>query len=60
MSEAVVEREFSKMKLTPTDKRTRLSLDPALGKRNTGTRSSATKVETWKRQLQRRIFSKDI
>ena len=44
MSEAVVERVFSKMKLILTNKRTRLdnnSLDAALDKRNIGTRSSA-------------------
>ena len=67
MSEAVVEREFSKMKLTLTDKRTRLdnkSLDALrrMSFDNVTLVPEAVQqiVETWKRQCQRRIFSEDI
>ena len=67
MSEAVVEREFSKMKLTLTDKRTRLdnkNLDALMRMsfNNVTLVPEAVQqiVETWKRQSQRRIFSEDI
>ena len=67
MSEAVVEREFSKMKLTLTDKRTRLdnkNLDAQMRMsfNNVTLVPEAVQqiVETWKRQSQRRIFSEGI
>ena len=67
MSEAVVKRGFSKMKLTLTDKRTRLdnkSLDALMRmSSNNVTLVPAAMhqiVETWKKQRQRRTFSEDI
>ena len=63
MSETVVERAFSKMKLTLTDKRTRL--DDALMRMSFNNVTLVEEavhqiVETWKKQRQRRIFSEDI
>ena len=67
MSEAVVERGFSKMKLTLTDMQTRLdnkSLDALMRMsfNNVTLVPEAVQqiVEIWKRQCQRRILSEDI
>ena len=66
MSEAVVERGFSKMKLTLTEKRTRWnkSLDTLMriSFNNVTLVPEAVQqiVETWKRQHQRKIFFEDI
>ena len=67
MSEAVVERGFLKMKLTLTDKRTRLDTKSSdtlirISFNSTTLVPEAVQqiVETWKRQRQRRIFFEDI
>ena len=66
MSEAVIERGFSKMKLTLTDNRTQLdnkSLDALIRmsfNNVTLLPEAVQQIETWKKQPQRRIFSDDI